>query len=97
MSFCSEIEVDSDPEGTDCLMNAPLSPVFPSQTNEKKKPNENIEISSAGESKEFLLYISTSLFQPSSLFILFFGGQTSAFYDVTIPFVYEYTATPTPS
>ena len=54
MSFCSEIEVDSDPEGTDCLMDAPLSPVFPSQTNEKKKPNENIEISSAGESKEFL-------------------------------------------
>ena len=51
MSFCSEIEVDSDPEGTDCLMGAPLSPVFPSQTNEKKKPNENIEISSAGESE----------------------------------------------
>lgn len=55
MSFLSKLEVETDMEETDCpMLEPPLSPVFPSESNGKKKPEETNKMSPAGEnSKNF--------------------------------------------
>lgn len=58
MSFLSKLEVETNMEETDCpMLEPPLSPVFPSESNGKKKPEETNKMSPAGEnSKNFLKY-----------------------------------------
>ena len=65
MSFLAKLEVETNMEETDCpMMDPPLSPVFPSESNGKKKPDETNKMSPAGENSktiflkyEFLVYL----------------------------------------
>ena len=57
MSFISKIEVETNMEETDSsMMEPPLSPVFPSESNGKKKHEETNKMSPAGENSKKLIF-----------------------------------------
>ena len=56
MSFLAKLEVETNMEETDCpMMDPPLSPVFPSESNGKKKSEETNKMSPAGENSKTIL------------------------------------------
>ena len=60
MSFLAKLEVETNMEETDCpMMDPPLSPVFPSESNGKKKPEETNKMSPAGENSRKLISLPT--------------------------------------